>query len=150
MTENSIIQIVAGLIGSIGFAVLFNIHGKKLVAAGVGGGFAWLLFAVLNIYIVNEAICYFLVSFVISIYAEICARVLKTPTTAFLTISLIPLIPGATLYYTMVYAFDANGEMFIQKAFSTLQLAAALALGIIVTTAIVRILNKTVFIKHHS
>lgn len=150
MTESSIIQIFAGLIGSIGFAVLFNIHGKRLVAAGVGGGLAWLLFTVANIHITNEAICYFLVSFVISIYSEICARVFKTPTTAFLTVSLIPLIPGASLYYTMTYAFDGKAEMFIQKAFFTLQLASALALGIIATTAIIRILNKTVFIKRHS
>ena len=33
MTQTQIIQILAGFVGTIGFAVLFNIRGKRLVAA---------------------------------------------------------------------------------------------------------------------
>ncbi|MBQ1965266.1 MAG: threonine/serine exporter family protein, partial [Clostridia bacterium] len=45
------------------------------------------------------------VAFSMSVYAGIMARVLKTPATTFITTSLIPLIPGGSLYYTMAYAF---------------------------------------------
>lgn len=150
MTQASIIQVLAGFIGSIGFANLFNIRGKRLIAAGLGGGLSWLLFLVLSTYIANEVICYFVVSFLISIYAEIMARLLKTPTTTFITVSLIPLIPGASLYYTMAYAFEGETIMFVQRALFTLQLAAALALGIIVSTAIVKILNKIILVTRKS
>jgi len=137
-----IIQIVAALIGSFGFAVLFNIRGWRLLAASVGGLLSWALFVIINRFVANEPIVYFIVACAISIYAEIMARVLKTPTTAFITGSLIPLIPGGSLYYTMVHAFSGDYDAFLPRAIHTLQLASALALGIIVSTTLARAINK--------
>lgn len=142
MITINVIQILAGLIGTVGFAILFNIRGKRMIVAGLGGGLAWFLFLLLSQFIGNDAVNYFIVSFMASVYAEIMARLLKTPTTTFITVSLIPLIPGASLYYTMAHAFSGEFEIFIQKALQTLQLASALALGIIVSTAFSKILNK--------
>lgn len=144
MTRTEIIQILAGFVGSIGFAILFNIRGKRLVAAAAGGLFSWLLFVVLSTYITSEPINYFIVAWAISSYAEVMARVLKTPTTTFITTSLIPLIPGGSLYYTMAHAFHGNLDTFLQKAIYTLQLASALALGIIVSAALTKILYKII------
>ena len=70
------------------------------------------------------------------------ARLLKTPTTTFITTSLVPLIPGGSLYYTMSYAFESNLERFLEKGVYTLELASALALGIIIATTATRILTK--------
>jgi len=142
MTKTEIIQILAAFVGSLGFAVLFNIRGRRLVAAACGGLLSWLLFVVINNFIKNEPIVYLIVACAISIYAEIMARLLKTPTTAFITGSLIPLIPGGSLYYTMVHAFSGDYEAFLPKAVYTLQLASALALGIIVSTTLARAVNR--------
>lgn len=142
MTKMEIIQILTGCVGSIGFGILFNIRGKRLVAVAFGGLLSWLLFVVLGKFIPNEPMNYFLVAVIISIYAEIMARLLKTPTTTFITTELVPLIPGGSLYYTMAYAFEGNLETFLQKAIYTLQLASALALGIIVSTTVTRIFYR--------
>ena len=142
MTVTQLVQILAAFVGTLGFALLFNIRGKRLVFSSLGGLFAWFLFIVINKFILNEAIVYFIVAFAVSVYAEVMARVLKTPTTAFITASLIPLIPGGSLYYTMVHAFSGDYEQFLPRALYTLQLAAALALGIIVSTTLARVINK--------
>ncbi len=144
MTNVQIIQILSGFVGTIGFAILFNVRGKRLLLASLGGLLSWLLFVLLNLYILSEPICYFIVAFLISTYAEIMARVLKTPTTSFITPSLIPLIPGSSLYYTMAHAFQGNIETFLQKAVYTLQLASALALGIIVSATLTKIVYKII------
>ena len=144
MTQTEIIQILAGFVGSIGFAILFNIRGKKLFVTAIGGLLSWLLFIVLSKCITNEPIIYFIIAGVVSICAEVMARVLKTPTATFITTSLIPLIPGGSLYYTMAYAFEQNADMFLQKAMYTLQLASALALGIIASTTLTRIIFQVV------
>jgi len=140
MTQAEIIQILSGFIGSMGFAVLFNIRGKRLIAAATGGLLSWLLFVVLGICIASEPVRYFIVALVISAYSEVMARLLKSPTTTFITTALIPLIPGASLYYTMAHIFQGNMDTFLQKAIYTLQLTSALALGIIVSTALAKIL----------
>jgi len=140
--KTEIIQILTGFIGSFGFAILFNIRGKRLIMAALGGFLSWSLFIAFSQVFESEHINYFFVSFIISIYAEIMARWLKTPTTTFITTSLVPLIPGSSLYYTMVYAFESNTEDFMQKGLDTLLLASALALGIIVAATVMKLITK--------
>ena len=141
MTQTEIIQILAGFVGSLGFAILFHIRGKRRLLAAIGGLLSWLLFVLLSKWIKSEPVVYFVVACVISVYAEIMARVLKTPTTIFVTTSLIPLIPGGSLYYTMVLAFQGDFDTFLPKAIYTLQLASALALGISVSTTFARVFH---------
>ncbi len=136
MTPTELLQIFTGCIGSLGFGFLFNVRGKRLCVATLGGLLAWLIFLLLGRFVDSEPLRYLIVSFCLSVYAEIMARVMKTPATI-VTISLIPLIPGGSLYYTMAYAFQSDGTRFVSKAVYTLQLAAALAIGIIAATALV-------------
>ena len=140
MTKTDIIQILAGFVGSFGFACLFNIRGKRLIAAAVGGLLSWLLFILFRNFIPSDPVNYFVVALLMSFYAEVMARVQKTPTTTFITTSLVPLIPGGSLYYTMASAFESNLPRFLEKAISTLQMASALALGIIFATTVTRLI----------
>ena len=142
MSLHEIIQIGAATVGSLGFAVLFNIRGRKLLSVAVGGGLGWVMFLLLNRIIESEAICYFIVALAISLYAEAMARLLKSPTTIFIAPSLIPLVPGASLYYTMAYALEGDSGLFADKALNTLKLAAALAIGIIASAVIMQFILK--------
>lgn len=147
MTNKEILQIIAGLAGSVGFAILFNIRGKRLIATAVGGFISWLLYVIIHKFIENEAVVYLIVSALISVYAEVMARVLKTPTTTFTITSLVPLIPGGSLYYTMTSLFRADRAEFMQRAGYTAQLAAALALGIVAVTGATRLLYRILALR---
>ena len=70
------------------------------------------------------------------------AILLKSPTTAFITTALIPLVPGGSLYYTMAYAYGSDTEKFAESAIYTLLLASALALGTIVAASIIKIVRR--------
>ncbi len=142
MTTAEIIQVITGTIGSFGFAILFNVRRSRLVAVTIGGFLSWLLFLLFQRIIADEAICYFLVATLISLYAEGMARLLKTPATVFICPSLIPLIPGASLYYTMSYAMAGDNGAFVEKAIATLKLAAALALGIVAATVLMKLILR--------
>lgn len=142
MNMTEFIQIVTAFLGSIGFAVLFNIRGKRLAFASLGGLLAWLLFVLMGNFLEDEALRYFIVAMIISAYAELMARVIKTPTTTFVATSIIPLVPGSALYYTMSHAFEGDAEKFLSKAIYTLKLSCALALGIVVITAFTRIVYR--------
>lgn len=148
---SGLIQILTGCLGTLGFNILFNIRGKKLVFATLGGLISWSVFLLLEQVFPGEAMRYFLSAAVITVYGEVLARVEKTPTTTFLVPSIIPLIPGGALYYTMNYALNKQWSEFAHQAFYTLQLALSLAVGIIAVTTLVRLL--TVFankLKKHS
>ena len=133
-----LMQIFMGFLGSLGFGVLFHLRGKKLTIAACGGIVSWSVFLALAGFIPGEPLRYFLASAAITVYAEVFARVLKTPTTTFLVVSLIPLIPGGALYYTMNYALNEQWDLFAEHAFYTIELALSLAVGIIVVTTLTR------------
>ena len=147
MTHAEIVQIITGFIGSLGFAILFNVRGKKMLFAALGGLLSWAMFVLLGFLISNEPIRYFIVAASISLYAEIMARILRTPTTTFIRTALIPLIPGGSLYYTMAYALESDLTRFMEKGIYTLELALALALGVIIASAAAKTVLRLISTK---
>lgn len=139
MTGHEWIQLAAALLGTLAFAILFHIRGIKLLAAAMGGGLSWALFLLLHLVVEKEAICYFLVAMAISLYAEAMARFLKAPVTIFISPCLIPLVPGASLYYTLSYALEGGFAECVEKAFHTLALGSALAVGVIVSAVLMKL-----------
>lgn len=140
MTE--LIQIITATVGSLGFGILFNVRKKRLIAVGLGGGVAWALYLLFDMITGSLGLSYFLVSLLVSLYAEVMARVFKSPTLVFISPSLIPLVPGASLYYTMSHALSQKTELFLGSALTTVTAAAALAIGIIVGAIVAKLLTK--------
>lgn len=136
MLTKPIIEVLTAFLGTLGFGILFHIRGRKLILAAVGGMLSWLLFLLLGNWIAHEPARYLIVSIIITIYSEVLARVMKTPSTTFSVISLIPLVPGAGLYYTTTYALNGQSEAFLPELTHTVSLAVALALGIVLVSAV--------------
>lgn len=139
--KDAMIQILMAGLGTLGFNILFHIRGKKLLLATLGGVISWTVFLAFAPALPGEAARYFLAAAVITVYAEVFARLEKTPTTTFLVPSAVPLIPGSALYYTMNYALNRQWERFGNQAFYTLELAVSLALGIIAVTTASRLIR---------
>ncbi len=138
------VQLITGSIGSFCFCMLFNLKGWRLAVSAFGGLCSWALFLLLETMIESQPVNYFIVASVISLYAEIMARILKTPSTPIITAALVPLIPGSSLYYTMAYAFENDWNHFWEKAVYTLKLSSALAIGIICVTASIQLLFRII------
>ena len=143
---NWFVQIAMAFIGSLGFSVLFHIKGIKLIVSGFGGAISWLVYLLAARFLTSsEVICYFLAAIAVTVYAEICARIIKTPTTTFLVSGIIPMIPGGLLYYTMNYALKSSWELFFKTGAYTVELALALAVGIIVVSSVMRMFTAVFF-----
>ena len=148
-----VLQIIMGTLGSFGFSVLFNVKGKKLIIAALGGGLSWSLYLLLEPAVPSEFTRYFISSFFVAVYAEIFARHMRTPATTFLTLAIIPHIPGGALYHTMRYALLREWSECFKQAFYTLKLALGLALGIVAVLSILNVYGivlKTVKRKKES
>ena len=55
-----ILQIITGCIGSAGFALLYNIRGKRFVFAALGGLLATLFYILFGFVMENEILNYFI------------------------------------------------------------------------------------------
>lgn len=123
------IQILTGTLGAFGFAILYNLRGTKLLIATLGGALSWGTYLFFGIWFHSEPLRYFFAAIAVTIYAEIFARIKKTPTSTFLIVPMIPLIPGGVLYYTMSYALKNDWNNFVTSAFYTIKLAMSRSLS---------------------
>ncbi len=134
--KTEIIQVLASFVGSLGFAVLYNLRGKKLCMAGISGMVSWIAYLIVwnempSVFAANLA-----AAAVATIYAETMARILKTPVTVFLITGIIPLVPGGNLYYTMNYGLAKQWKLFSLYGQKTLLIAVAVAAGIMTASSI--------------
>ncbi|MBP1889646.1 uncharacterized membrane protein YjjB (DUF3815 family) [Clostridium moniliforme] len=133
-----LLQTIYSIIATLGFGIIFNIHGKNLIFASIGGGLSWFIYALgLEVHFSNTT-SFFLSAVVFSTYSEILARKLKTPVTTLVICALIPLVPGSGMYYTMYEAVTGDIMKSLQLGLNTLASAGALALGVIFVSTITR------------
>lgn len=145
---NDVVGIISAFIGTLGFALFFNIKKERLLYASVGGLITWCVYlgayhAKPDILIANMIAAIFT-----TFYSELLARIIKAPTTVLLFPGIIPLVPGGSLYYTMSYMIRGNNEMTKINGISTLKTASGIAAGIIIVSSVVYHLNQILYKKY--
>lgn len=135
-------QVIYAFIVSLGFGVLFNVRDKNLFFAALGGAVGWFFYSLTLNLSDSNILAMLIASISISIYAEIFSRVLKNPVTLFLVCSLIPLVPGSGMYYTVFEAVEGNVFGSLNNGIETLSLAGVIAVGIILVSTLSRLMQK--------
>ena len=133
------IQVIGGMIGCYGFSLIFNIHGSGFLLCILGGGISWATYCVVHYFTGNDILATFCASAISAAYAEAIARIRKYPAISYLVVSLLPLIPGAGLYYTSNYIVRGNMSMFASKGTHTIAIAGAIAVGILLVSTLMRL-----------
>ena len=137
-----VIQLIAGMLGSLGFALLFGLRKQYLASAALGGFISWGLYLIgMNVFN-NIFLACLLASAFSALYSEIIARLQKAPTTLFFITSVVPLIPGSTLYYTCSNAVVHDWENAKYFGIRTLQYALAIAAGSCIVWSITIIIEN--------
>ena len=103
-----IVQLFTGAAGSVAFGILFHMKKKHLPLAALGGFLGWLLFIICRGFWGGVFFPTLAAAFGIDLYAEILARSCRSTSTSFFVTSVIPLIPGSTLYYCMRSVVEGN------------------------------------------
>ena len=131
-----ILQLATAFLGSLGFALLFHVKKERLLLASLGGLLAWGVYLLMGRATDQDVVRYFIASVALTVYAETLARLVKGPATLFIVTASIPLIPGGSLYQTMQYFMKNDLASFSGQALTTVLLAVAIAVGMLVPTAI--------------
>lgn len=127
-------------IATLGFGIIFNIRGKKLFFAALGGGISWFFYSLSLEFKFSTISALFISSIIFSTYSEILARVLKTPVTTFVICALIPLVPGGGMYYTMLEVVNGDINKALELGINTIANAGTLALGVIFVSTITKLI----------
>lgn len=140
----TVIHIIAAAINALGFSIVFKVRKELIPWTTLGGVLAWSV----NLFVAYELggifLPYFIATVFAGLYSEIMARVLKAPAVIFLIISVIPSIPGKSLFFTMKYVVEGFQPMIRVYGNRTLIYAMAIACGISVIWALNILIRNTI------
>lgn len=137
-----VMELTTAFLGSLGFALVFQVRREKLLLASLGGLLAWGVYLLMGFATDQDVVRYFAAAVALTVYGELLARVVKCPATLFIVTASIPLIPGGSLYHTMQYFMQNDLEAFSAQALTTLLLALALAVGMLFPSSIFQLLRR--------
>ena len=134
-------QAVMIFVACTGFFILFNVHDWGSILCALGGVFTWMTYLLchdlgMSIYSMN-----FFAAVVSALYSEILARSRKCPVTSYLVISLLPLVPGAGIYYTMSLGLGGDVQAAVHKGLETAGVAGSIAVAILLVSTIFRLVT---------
>lgn len=130
--NKELIMFITGIVGTVGFSILFGVRAKHLFFAIIGGVIACassILALSLGAF-ASSAIA----AFAATLYSEVISRVRKAPVVSFLTPSLIVLVPGGALYYTVANIISKNYTVAVEYGLTTLDTCLGIAAGILVAS----------------
>ena len=137
-------QLAICMVGCLGFAVIFNIHGPGMLVCALGGCITWAVYLISVELGCSDTMANFVASLAAALYAEIMARIRKYPAISYLVVSIFPLLPGAGIYYTMSHLVSRDMAAFSKVGMHTIAVAGAIAVGILMISTIFRMI---IFLK---
>lgn len=134
--EKYMVMIVTAAAGTLGYCLLINVKRNKIVYGCLGGVVSTFLYCVCVEAGLTPLLQNLISAAVVTLYAEVLARVIKAPATVFLIPSIIPLVPGGRLYYTMRAIVDGDADSAKIYAMETIVIALGIAVGIVVISLV--------------
>ena len=130
------IMILTTATGTLGYCLNVNTKMDKIIYGCVGGVLSTFLYCVCAEAGMSLLLQNLIPATIVTLYAELLARLVKAPATVFLIPSIIPLVPGGRLYYTMRAIVDGNEIKAKIFAKQTLVIALGIAVGIVIVSLV--------------
>ena len=145
LNPNVVIQLLSGTAACVGFAIWFRVRGIKVFYCALGTFLSWGTYLLAYHLQPNAFYATLAASVVCGLYAQITARINKTPATIFTTICLLPLIPGSSLYYTVYGVVVRNAALSYAKGVDFGKTCFGIVLGFMV----VEVANRFLWRRPH-
>ena len=130
-----IIKIIANLacsfIGTIAYAVMFQVPRRFYIGCGITGSVGWMMYCSVAAASFIGTVCAVLVARMLTVR-------LKCPITIFMISGIITLVPGAGIYFTAYYLVTNQFAMAAAKGIGAIKVAFGIVLGIVCIVSVPR------------
>lgn len=141
--KDVIFQMIAAGAGSCGFALLFGIRRiDRILICTAAGAAVWGVYMLAELTGWGGLFSNCVAAFAGTVIAELLARILKAPATAFIAPAVIPLIPGGSLFYSMQYFVQGDKVAGGERLLHTAAIAGVIAVGIYAASSVFRFVGS--------
>lgn len=120
------------------YSLLMKTPLKAVLISAFIGSFGYIINLIMQKNNYNMILSYFTGTLFIAFAGEILARIFKKPSTIFIIPAIIPLVPGYSLYQTMLLLVQNDMDGFIRTGAQTFFLAGSMAVSIALINFIAR------------
>lgn len=145
------VMLIVSIIGSTGIALTYRVRIRLLPLIFLGSALSYTVYALLQPHMSGEFFPNLIATIVLSIGARIAAARFKLPAVILFTPSVMPLLPGGLLFYTMQHLISGHAAQALPFAAKTLAVALGIAAGEVTVSlvyAVIRSAKEKLRAKH--
>lgn len=133
---------IFAFITSAGFSILFSIPRDSVLSSGLTGAFGWIVNIFISNFFTSPVSGIFCGALTVGLIGETLARHFKKPATIYIIPGIVPLVPGAGMYYTMLALIEKRFHDAATIGTETIFIAVAIAIGIILSSALSKSIKR--------
>ena len=130
MTGSFLTTLGASFLGTLGFGVLLHAPRKSLILGSLLGALGYGIYWGIAQAGGSQGFAMFMGALGASLLAQVAARRMRMIATIFITLSIIPLVPGLGLYRCMSYLAQGQSALGVQEGVSAMTNILMIALGV--------------------
>ena len=143
--KRAVFLCVLSIFFTSGFAFIFKSKKKNIPWVTLAGLLTCVVYVISCRFFENEFYQNLFPSIFAAAFAEVLARITKSTATAYSACSIVVILPGEKLFYTMYYIIVGDIENFHTAGGALLRISCGIAVGIVLVTVIVREVNRRRF-----
>ena len=145
--KETMIQLLAAMLSSFSFALLFRVRKGLVLPASLGGLLCWGTYLLCCAHM--EGIFYpsLIATICSTVYAEVLARMLHAPAPIFFVPTIIALVPGSSLFYAMSAAVQGDMALARSHGWTLVLYVLALAAGASIVWALSDMLRRLLALR---
>ncbi|UQS86137.1 threonine/serine exporter family protein (plasmid) [Nicoliella spurrieriana] len=138
------VEFLFGFLSTWGFGVITNVPRRTLIASGIVGALAWLVYIFADGWGANVIVANLLPGITVGLFANVESMLIKTPVNLIFVPAVISLVPGALFYKSMEQLTLGLNMLAMHGLLKTLLIAFSLGIGFIIGEVCFRILKPLI------
>lgn len=126
-----IINVICAILSTISFSIFFSVPKRAIFYCSLVGTIGWVSYYILKLHFFGNATSNFIAAIIIGLLAEYFSYKLKMPSTVFLYIGIVMIVPGYSMYNTMEYFARKNYSLSLNSGVNTVVHACSIAIGVL-------------------
>lgn len=141
---NLLMNFICAFVGTICFAMLYNVNKRYYFSVGMIGGIGFVIFLLLE-HCTSPVTATFIASIFVVLASRILAVYMKCPITIFLVSGILAILPSPRIFYTAYYIINNQPDIAYGHGIYAVKIVFSIVLAIAFILSIPR--NKFVFKK---
>ena len=138
------LNVMCAIVSSIAFSIFFIVPKKAIVYCTITGTISWIVYYFCSKHFGN-AVSNLIASIVVGLFAEYFSVKLRLPSTVFLYIGIVMLVPGYRMYHTMEYFAKSEYLLALNSGISTVIHACSIAIGVLISAVFSKSIKRVKF-----